>query len=84
MIRQSLSAQLRTWSPLRDPIAVAAFERYEDLTITELDLAWDRINAAFRVWVEAPENAGRSIQDAPQYWDRIAIGSLQERRTWWE
>ena len=42
------------------------------------------LNAAFRRWVEAPENAGRPIQEAPQYWDRIAIGTLQERRTWWE
>jgi hypothetical protein len=71
-------------SPLRDPTAIAAFERYEALPIAELDAAWDQVNAAFRIWVEAPENTGRPIQAAPQYWDRIAIGSLQERLTWWE
>jgi hypothetical protein len=79
-----LSTRLLAASPLRNPVAIAAFERYEALTIAALDVAWDQINADFRIWVEAPENAGRPIQDAPQYWDRIAIGSLQERLTWWE
>jgi hypothetical protein len=79
-----LSTRLLASSPLRDPIAIAAFERYEDLRISELDSAWEQLNAEFRIWVEAPENVGRPIQDAPQYWDRIAIGSLQERLTWWE
>jgi hypothetical protein len=79
-----LSTRLLAASPLRNPVAIAAFERYEALTIAALDAAWDQINADFRIWVEAPENAGRPIQDAPQYWDRIAIGSLQERLTWWE
>ncbi len=71
-------------SPLRNPAMIAAFERYELLGIPELDTAWDEVNAAFRIWVETPGNEGRPIRDAPQYWDRIAIGSLQERRTWWE
>ncbi len=71
-------------SPLCNPPMIAAFERYELLGIPELDHAWEEVNVGFRQWVEAPENAGRPIQAAPQYWDRIAIGSLQERRTWWE
>ena len=79
-----LSERLRAVSPLRNPEMISAFERYERLGIPELDDAWDRVNAAFRRWVEAPENAMRPIREAPQYWDRIAIGSLQERRTWWE
>jgi len=79
-----LSEKLVENSPLRTPELVAAFTRHEHLTITELDGAWDQINVAFREWVEQPENAGRPIQDAPQYWDRIAIDSLRERRTWWE
>lgn len=79
-----LSERLIAVSPLRNPEMIAAFVRYEVLGIPELDAAWDRVNADFRRWVEAPENAGRPIQEAPQYWDRIAIGSLQERRTWWE
>lgn len=84
MTGDPLSTRLLAASPLRNPVAIAAFERYEALTIAALDAAWDQINADFRIWVEAPENAGRPIQDAPQYWDRIAIGSLQERLTWWE
>ena len=79
-----LSEKLSGNSPLRNPALVGAFSRYEGLTITELDAAWDEVNAAFRGWVEAPENAGRPIQQAPQYWDRIAIDSLRERRTWGE
>jgi hypothetical protein len=79
-----LSQRLLAVSPMRDPAMIAAFERYELLGIPELDAAWDAVNAEFRRWVEAPENRGRPIQEAPQYWDRIAIGTLQERRTWWE
>lgn len=79
-----LSERLIAVSPLRNPAMIAAFERYEVLGIPELDTAWDLVNAEFRLWVETPENAGRPIREAPQYWDRIAIGSLQERRTWWE
>ncbi|MEZ5080955.1 MAG: hypothetical protein R2878_09930 [Thermoleophilia bacterium] len=79
-----VSRKLPDVSPLRDPALVAAFERYEHLTVGELDAAWERINAEFRIWVDAPENAGRPFQEAPQYPDRIAIDSLLERRTWWE
>ena len=79
-----LSEKLVENSPLRTPELVTAFSRYEQLTITELDGAWDQVNAAFREWVEQPQNAGRPIREAPQYWDRIAIDSLRERRTWWE
>jgi len=79
-----LSEKLIENSPLRNPELVAAFSRHEHLAITELDVAWDEVNAAFRDWVEQPENAGRPIQQAPQYWDRIAIDSLRERRTWCE
>lgn len=79
-----LSERLKAVSPLRNPDLIAALERYELLGIPDLDQAWDDVNEAFRRWVEAPDNAGRPIRDAPQYWDRIAIGTLQERRTWWE
>jgi len=79
-----LSEKLSENSPLRNPALVGAFARYEQLTIAELDAAWDEVNIAFREWVERPANAGKPIQDAPQYWDRIAIDSLRERRTWWE
>jgi hypothetical protein len=79
-----LSKKLAGVSPLRDPDLIAAFERYERLTIAELDQAWEAVNRDFRAWVEAPENRGRPFQEAPQYKDRLAIDSLRERRTWWE
>jgi len=71
-------------APIGDERLTAAFARYEGLTITELDDAWDRVQDEFRRWVEEPANAGRPIQEAPCYVDRIAIDSLRERRTWWE
>jgi hypothetical protein len=79
-----MSRRLIAASPLRNPEMIAAFERYERMSISELDAAWERVNGAFRVWVESPANAGHPIAQAPQYWDRIAIGTLQECRTWSE
>lgn len=84
MTHELLSERLMAVSPMRNPAMIGAFARYELLGIPELDAAWDAVNADFRRWVEAPGNTGRPIQEAPQYWDRIAIGTLQERRTWWE
>ena len=49
-----LSEKLIENSPLRNPQLVDAFSRYEQLTITELDAAWDTVNEAFRDWVEQP------------------------------
>ncbi|MFN8110963.1 MAG: hypothetical protein U0Y82_14145 [Thermoleophilia bacterium] len=79
-----LSQKLPEVSPLRDPRLMAALAEYEALDITGLEDAWMRVNRDFRVWVDAPENAGRPFQEAPQYFDRIAIDTLRERRTWWE
>ncbi|HWH14234.1 MAG TPA: hypothetical protein VNT51_05770 [Miltoncostaeaceae bacterium] len=79
-----VSRKLAAVAPINDERLTAAFARWEGLTITELDDAWDRVQGEFRAWVEAPENAGRPIQEAPCYIDRIAIDSLRERRTWWE
>ena len=79
-----LSARLVAVSPMRNPAMIDAFSRYESLGISDLDAAWDAVNADFRRRAEAPENAGRPILEAPRYWHRIAIGTLQERRTWWE
>lgn len=79
-----ISRKLPDVSPLRDPVLVEAFARYEALTVPQLEAAWQEVNRGFRAWVDAPENEGRPFQEAPQYPDRIAIDSLLERRTWWE
>ncbi|MCC6831196.1 MAG: hypothetical protein IT200_07595 [Thermoleophilia bacterium] len=84
MSSDPVSKKLAMHSPLRDHELIAAIARYEHLTVPELEEAWIRVNEEFRAWVDAPENAGRRFQDAPQYRDRIAIDSLREWRTWAE
>jgi hypothetical protein len=79
-----ISRKLHAAVPVMDSRLAEAFARYENLTIAELEVAWERIQSEFRAWVEAPGNATRPIQEAPVYIDRIAVDSLRERRTWWE
>lgn len=79
-----VSRKLSAVAPISDQRLTDAFARYEGLTLAELEEAWENVQAEFRAWVEAPENTGQPIQDAPCYVDRIAIDSLRERRTWWE
>ncbi|HSJ73065.1 MAG TPA: hypothetical protein VK904_02015 [Miltoncostaeaceae bacterium] len=66
------------------PELVAAFARFEGLTLAELQARFDEAQARFRAWVEDPAHAGRPISEAPDYLDRIALDSLIERRTWAE
>jgi hypothetical protein len=66
------------------PELLRAFERFEGLTLTELQSAFDGADLRFQAWVRDPANAGRPIAEAPDYLDRIALDSLLERRTWAE
>lgn len=79
-----ISQKLGAVAPIKDSRLIAAFAKYENLTLTELEEAWDRVQSEFRAWVETPGNETRPIQEAPNYVDRIAVDSLRERRTWWE
>jgi hypothetical protein len=79
-----ISRRLPVAAPVAMPDLVAAFERFEGLSLTELHEAQAACEARFRDWVERPENAGRPISEAPDYLDRIAIDSILERRTWQE
>ncbi len=79
-----LSRKLPAAAPVAMPELLSAFERFEGLSLTELQEAMAACEARFRAWVERPENAGRPISEAPDYLDRIAIDSILERRTWWE
>lgn len=78
-----VSRKLSAVAPMA-PDLVAAFERVEGLTLTELQERFDETDGRFRAWVEDPANAGRPIAEAPDYLDRIALDSLLERRTWAE
>lgn len=79
-----VSQKLGAVAPIADERLTAAFATYEGLTIAELEAKCLEVEAAFRAWVEHPDNAGKPIQMAPMYVDRIAVDSLRERRTWWE
>lgn len=83
MVYDPVSRKLSAVAPVA-PELVAAFERHEGLTLTELQSAFDAADARFQAWVRAPENEGRPIGEAPDYLDRIALDSLLERRTWAE
>jgi hypothetical protein len=78
-----VSRKLPAAAPM-SPELVAAFARFEGLTLSELQARFDDAQARFRAWVEDPVNAGRPISEAPDYVDRIALDSLIERRTWAE
>jgi hypothetical protein len=78
-----VSRKLAAVAPMA-PDLVAAFARFEGLTLTELQERFDEAQARFRAWAEDPANAGRPLSEAPDYLDRIALDSLLERRTWAE
>ncbi len=84
MAYDPVSRKLPAVAPIAQPELLEAFARFEHLTLTELQEAFDACEARFKAWVEAPENAGRPIREAPDYLDRIALDSLLERRTWME
>jgi hypothetical protein len=79
-----LSDKLRAATPVAIPELLDLFARFEALTLTELQAAFATCETRFRAWVEAPENVGRPINDAPDYLERIALDSLVERRMWAE
>ena len=79
-----LSEKLRAATPVAIPELLGLFARFEALTLTELQHAFAACEARFRTWVEAPENAGKHINEAPDYLERIALDSLVERRMWAE
>jgi hypothetical protein len=78
-----VSRKLSAVAPVA-PELVEAFERFEHLTLTELQERFARTDERFRAWTRDPANAGRPISEAPDYLDRIALDSLLERRTWAE
>lgn len=84
MAYDPVSRKLPGSAPVAQPELLDAFARFEHLSLTELQAAFDAAQARFRAWVEAPANAGRPLREAPDYVDRIALDSLLERRTWAE
>jgi hypothetical protein len=78
-----VSRKLAAVAPVANDL-LERFERFEHLTLTELQEAFDGADARFKAWVQTPGNETRPISEAPDYLDRIALDSLLERRTWSE
>lgn len=78
-----LSEKLAGVAPVA-PDLLAAFARFEHLSLTELQERFDLETAGLKAWVEDPANRGRPLAEAPNYLDRIAVDTLLERRTWCE
>lgn len=84
MAYDPLSDKLRAATPVAIPELLDLIARSEGLPLAELQAAFAACETRFRSWVEAPENAGRAITEAPDYLERIALDSLIERRMWAE
>lgn len=84
MIFDPLSEKLRQTTNVAMPGLLERIEKYEHMTLMELQEAFDACEERFRAWVRDPANEGKEIKEAPEYLDRIALDSLRERRTWWE
>ena len=79
-----LSEKLPASAPIADPALIAALARWEHLTVPQLEEEFRLNEDRFRAWVQDPANAGRPMQEFPEYIDRLAIDALIERRTWME
>lgn len=83
MTYDPVSRKLAAVAPVAQDL-LSRFERFEGLTLVELQEAFTAADTRFQEWVKAPGNEGRPISEAPDYLDRIALDSLLERRTWAE
>jgi hypothetical protein len=76
-------SRLAASAPLA-PELVAALERYDPLSLNELESRLSDCEDALRRWASHPDNHGRPSRQAPRHIERVAVGTLLERRTWWE
>ena len=78
-----VSRKLAGGAPIA-PELLGAFAKYENLTLLKLRAGFEQADRRFQEWTRDPANAGRPINEAPDYLDRIVLDSLLERRTWAE
>lgn len=83
MAYDPVSRKLAGGAPIA-PELLGAFAKYENLTLLELRAGFEQADRRFQEWTRDPANAGRPINEAPDYLDRIVLDSLLERRTWAE
>ena len=78
-----LSKKLRGTTPVAIPELLGLFAQFEHLSLTELQAAFTACEARFRAGVEAPENAGKPIKDAPDYLGTDRVGQLARSYGMW-
>jgi hypothetical protein len=66
------------------PALVEALSRFDGLGLRELEAELARREEELRAWACRPENRGRPSHREPAHLERVALGILLERRTWWE
>lgn len=63
---------------------VLLLDRFDRLDLGEIETRLDECDERMRTWAAQPENVGRPVAEAPCHRERLALGTLLERRLWWE
>lgn len=66
------------------PRLAATLSRLDHLGLDELEKRLEDCHALLREWAARPENHRRPVHEEPCHLERLAIGTLLERRLWWE
>jgi hypothetical protein len=84
-----MSAQRGVWERLAEvaPVApelTAMLTSLEHLGLRDLEERLDDCHRELRAWASRPENRLRRAAESPRRLERLALGTLLERRLWWE
>lgn len=84
-----MSARPGVWERLAEaaPVApelTAMLTSLEGLGLRELEARLEECHDDLRAWAARPENLRRPAGEAPRHLERLALGTLLERRLWWE
>jgi hypothetical protein len=66
------------------PGLVGLLSRLDQLGLSELEARLEACHGQLRAWAARPENHGRPAREGPCHLERLALGTLLERRLWWE
>lgn len=80
-----MSARRGTWERLAaaapvPPELTAMLIRLDDLGLRDLEARLEDCHDDLRVWASRPENARRVSAEGPRHLERLALGTLLERR----
>lgn len=66
------------------PELIEWLDRLDGIGLRELEARLAACDAQLRAWAARPENRTRPVREAPRRLERLALGTLLERRLWWE